>query len=62
MPKQVDVFFGGSPVFELLPNAQHQHTSAVAWYSGDHSLDSGWAWGQQYLEARTAVVDAGVSG
>ncbi len=60
MPKQVDVFFDNSPVFELLPDAQQKHTSSVAWFSGDHTLDSGWAWGQQYLNGGTAVVDSEV--
>ena len=30
--------------------------SAVAWFAGTHVLDSGWAWGQQYLDGGTAVV------
>ena len=60
MPKEVDVFFDSSPVFRLEPSAEVKHTSAVAWYSGPEPLDSGWAWGQQYLDGGTAVVDAAV--
>jgi hypothetical protein len=60
MPKEVDVFFDSSPVFRLEPSAETKHTSAVAWYAGPEPLDSGWAWGQQYLDGGTAVVDAAV--
>ena len=35
-------------------------TSAVAWFSGAEPLDSGWAWGQQYLNGATAVAEATV--
>ncbi len=60
MPKQMDIFFDSSPVFRLEPSAQMQHTSAVAWFSGSEVLDSGWAWGQQYLDGGTAVAEASV--
>jgi hypothetical protein len=60
MPKQVDVFFDSSPVFRLEPAAGLKHTSAVAWFSGTQLLDSGWAWGQQYLDGGTAVAEAAV--
>jgi hypothetical protein len=58
MPDHLDVFFDNSPVFRLEPNAELKHTSAVAWFSGPEVLDSGWAWGQQYLDGGTAVVEA----
>jgi hypothetical protein len=58
MPDQVDVFFDNSPVFRLDPDAELKHTSAVTWFSGTNVLDSGWAWGQQYLDGGTAVAEA----
>ena len=60
MPGTVDVFFDSSPVFRLEPNAALKRTSPVAWFSGTALLDSGWAWGQQYLDGGTAVVEASV--
>jgi hypothetical protein len=60
MPPVVDVFFQNSPVMRLEPNVEIKHTSAVAWYSGTNVLDSGWAWGQQYLDGGTAVAEATV--
>jgi len=58
MPSSVDVFYDRSPSFRLLPNAALSGVSAVSWYQGDHPLDSGWAWGQQYLNGTTAVIEA----
>jgi hypothetical protein len=60
MPKQVDVFFENSPVFKLEPTVELQHTSPVGWFSGKNLLDSGWVWGQQYLDGGTAVAEATV--
>ena len=60
MPAHVDVFFDSSPVFRLEPDAELKRTSAVAWFSGAEVLDSGWAWGQQYLDGGTAVAEASV--
>jgi hypothetical protein len=60
MPKQVDVFFDSSPVFRLDPSASLKHTLPVLWYSGPEVLDSGWAWGQQYLDGGTAAAEATV--
>ncbi len=60
MPPVVDIFFDSSPVFRLEPDAAIRHTSAVAWFSGPHPLDSGWAWGQQYLDGGAAVAEATV--
>jgi len=59
MPRQVDVFFDNSPVFKLQPTVEMQHTSPVGWFSGK-VLDSGWAWGQQYLDGGTAVAESAV--
>jgi hypothetical protein len=60
MPSSLDVFFDRSPAFRLLPSAALGGVAAVSWYQGDHVLDSGWAWGQQYLSGTTAVVEAQV--
>jgi hypothetical protein len=60
LPSSLDMFFDRSPSFKLLPNAALDGVSAVSWYQGDHVLDSGWAWGQQYLNGTTAVVSAQV--
>ncbi len=60
MPAVLDVFFDNSPVFRLEPSAALKHTSAVAWFSGPDVLDSGWAWGQQFLDGGTAVAEATV--
>jgi hypothetical protein len=60
MPATVDVFFDSSPVFRLEPTAELKHTSPVAWFNGTALLDSGWAWGQQYLDGGTAVAEASV--
>ncbi|HLH02825.1 MAG TPA: M14 metallopeptidase family protein [Bryobacteraceae bacterium] len=58
MPDSVDYFFDNSPVFKLLPDAPLAHTRAVSWFSSAAPLVSGWAWGQQYLEGGTTVVEA----
>jgi hypothetical protein len=58
MPTQLDVFYDNSPVFRLEPNAELKKTSAVAWFEGSDVLDSGWAWGEQYLDGGTAVAEA----
>jgi len=60
MPDQVDVVFDNSPVFRLAPDAAQQKTSAVAWFASPRVLDSGWAWGQEYLEGGAAAVAASV--
>ena len=56
VPSSVDMFFDHSPVFKL--NEGAKDVKSVAWFSGQHVLRSGWAWGQQYLDGTTAVVDA----
>ena len=60
MPDQVDVVFDNSPVFRLAPDAAQQQTSAVAWFATPKVLDSGWAWGQEYLEGGAACVAGSV--
>ncbi len=60
MPKQVDVFYDNSPVFKLEPTAELKKTAPVAWFEGSDVLDSGWAWGAQYLDGGTAIAEATV--
>ncbi len=60
MPEQVDVFYDNSPVFRMGPTAAMKKTNTVGWYSGTDVLDSGWAWGQQYLDGGAAVAEATV--
>jgi len=58
MPSQVEIFFENNPTYKLGPTAASMHVTPVAWYSGTHLLDSGWAWGQEHLDGGTAIVDA----
>jgi hypothetical protein len=60
MPEQVDVVFDNSPAFRLDADAEAKRAARVAWFSGTHLLSSGWAWGQQYLDGATAIVEASV--
>jgi hypothetical protein len=60
MPEQVEMFFDSSPVFKLAADAKAKGTTPVAWFEGANTLDSGWAWGQKYLDGGTAVADAKV--
>lgn len=55
MPKTVEVFFDNSPVFNLGAGVKQ-----VASFQGKQTLDSGWAWGQEYLDGLTAVAEAKV--
>jgi len=58
MPAKVDVFFDRSPAFRADPDAGLRGVQTVAWYAGGDLLDSGWAWGQQYLNNSIAVAQA----
>jgi hypothetical protein len=60
LPKRVDVFFDDSPVFRLEPDAAAKGVKPLAWFDTAHPLRSGWAWGQNYLEGGTAMVQADV--
>jgi hypothetical protein len=42
------------------PTAAIKKTSAVGWFSDAEPLDSGWAWGQQYLAGGTVFAEASV--
>lgn len=60
MPAKVDVFFDRSPAFRATPGASLQGFKTVAWYADGDLLDSGWAWGQRYLNNSIAVAEAPV--
>ncbi len=60
MPDKMDVLYDNSPVFKLQPNAEQKRTSPVAWFPNATPLQSGWAWGQQYLNGGTAIAEASV--
>ncbi|MGA3189477.1 MAG: M14 metallopeptidase family protein [Bryobacteraceae bacterium] len=55
MPKTVEMFFDNSPVFTLGAGVK-----PVATFAGKETLDSGWAWGQEYLDGGTAIAEAKV--
>ena len=59
MPAEADVDFDSSPVFRLVPAASGR-AIPVAWYTGKQTLDSGWAWGQAYLDGGTAITESKV--
>jgi hypothetical protein len=60
MNDQVDVFYDNSPIFRMEPTAAMKKTNAVGWFSGAEPLQSGWAWGQQYLEGGAVFAEASV--
>jgi len=44
------VMFARSPTFRLGAGAEAQGVKKIGWYDSDHTLRSGWAWGQQHLK------------
>jgi len=56
----VDVFFDDSPAFSLAPDAEARGVTRIAWFDGSHTLRSGWAWGQEYLDGGIAALEARV--
>jgi len=58
MPSKVDVFFDRSPAFRADPEANLRGIQTIAWYADGNLLESGWAWGQQYLNNSIAVAQA----
>ena len=60
MPSSVDVFYDNSPAFKAAPDAGSHGLKAIAWYGDGTLLDSGWAWGQTYLNDSIAVAQANV--
>jgi hypothetical protein len=61
MQSEADVYFDGSPVFKLAPEAVVKGTiQPIAWFASDKVLHSGWAWGQAYLKDGVAAFVAPV--
>jgi hypothetical protein len=60
VPATVDVDFDHSPSFHLGPDAAQKGIKTVAWYGNGTLLDSGWAWGEQYIHNTTAIAEAAV--
>ena len=59
MPTHADVYFDASPVFTILPEAQSSgRIKPLAWYASAHTLRSGWAWGESYLNGGVAAFQA----
>jgi hypothetical protein len=56
----IDVFFNNNPVFRLAPNATERGVHPIMWFDTDAPLQSGWAWGQNYLEGGTTAFEATV--
>jgi hypothetical protein len=60
MPEKVDVTFNNSPTFKLPAGFDAKGITRVAWFDSKTPLRSGWAYGQEYLEGGTAIIDAKV--
>jgi hypothetical protein len=60
IPEDFDLMYNNSPAFRLLPDAKQQGVNTVAWFPNAEPLRSGWAWGQQYLDGASAIVEANV--
>jgi hypothetical protein len=55
---ETDVYFDGSPVFKLAPDAVAKGLRPLAWFPNATPLRSGWAWGQHYLRDGIAAFEA----
>lgn len=55
MGEYVDVDFDHDPAFHTVPNATVD-PQVAGWFQGDHTLVSGWANGQGYLNGTAAIV------
>ncbi len=60
MPASVDVFFDSSPAYRAAPDAARHGVETIAWYGQGNLLDSGWTWGQPYLNNSIAVAQASI--
>ncbi|SIN96070.1 M14 family metallopeptidase [Chitinophaga niabensis] len=60
MPAEGNVNFDNSPVFKLEADAAGKGIKPIAWFSTDHPLRSGWAFGQAYLKDGVAAFIAPV--
>ncbi|HTR79205.1 MAG TPA: hypothetical protein VMH39_13890, partial [Gemmatimonadaceae bacterium] len=60
LPKQLDVFYNNSPVYDLGPDAAAKGLKPIAWYDTDSPLRSGWAWGGAALKDGVEGIQATV--
>jgi hypothetical protein len=60
LSEDLDVLYSNNPVFRLLPESGQQGVKSVSWFPNAEPLRSGWAWGQQYLNGGSVVVEAPV--
>jgi hypothetical protein len=61
MGAEADVYFDQSPVFHINPSATaNGSVRPIAWFASAHTLRSGWAWGQSYLNDGVAAFVATV--
>jgi hypothetical protein len=60
MGSRVDVVFSRSPVFSLEPGAERLGVHRIGWFDTPDPLRSGWAWGQEYLENGTTLIEADI--
>ena len=60
VPASIDVFFDNSPAYKANPDAASHGLQTIAWYGQGNMLDSGWAWGQTYLNDSIAIAQANV--
>lgn len=60
MGDKAHVLFNNSPVFQLAPDASLRGVKPLAWFGTEPPLQSGWAWGQQYLKNGVAAFEAQV--
>ena len=58
--ERIDVLFSRSPVFRLGADAEQQGVRRIGWFDSPEPLRSGWAWGQEYLENGTTLIEAAV--
>ncbi len=58
MSAETDIYFDGSPVFKLAPDAVAKGLRPLAWFPNATPLRSGWAWGQHYLRDGIAAFEA----
>jgi hypothetical protein len=60
LPETLNVYYQNNPSFVLLPGAKEKNVDTLAWFDSSETLRSGWALGQEYLDKKSAVVEAKV--
>ena len=58
LPDHAVFNFDNNPVFELGPDAAAKGVAPIAWFDSEHSLRSGWAWGEERLKGKAAAFEA----